>query len=41
MAWTKDRLAALLAPMPVTALDAAQGTASITALKEVTGEVRT
>lgn len=39
MTWSKERLAELLAPIPATSLDAALGTASITAIKEVTGEV--
>ena len=39
MAWTKERLAALLAPLPATSLDAALGFASITVLREITGEV--
>ena len=40
MAWTKDRLGTLLAPLPAADLDAALGSASITLVKEVTGEVR-
>ncbi len=37
--WSRERLAALLAPLPVTNLDAALGTASIVQLKNMTGEV--
>lgn len=40
MAWTKERLAELLAPLPASELDAALGSAAITLVKEVTGEVR-
>lgn len=40
MAWTKERLGELLAPLPAAFLDAALGSAGITLLKEVTGEVR-
>ena len=39
MQWSRDRLAALLTPLPATNLDAALGTASIIQLKSMTGEV--
>ena len=37
--WSRDRLTALLTPMTATGLDAALGTATITQLKNLTGEV--
>ena len=40
MAWTRDRLKDLLVSLPAADLDAALGSASITLLKDVTGEVR-
>ena len=39
MQWSRDRLTALLTPLPATGLDAALGTATITQLKSLTGEV--
>ncbi len=40
MQWSRERLTALLTPLPATGLDAALGTATITQLKSLTGEVR-
>ena len=37
--WSRERLAALLTPMPATGLDAALGAATIVQLKNLTGEV--
>ena len=39
MQWSRERLTALLTPLSATGLDAALGTATITQLKSLTGEV--
>ncbi len=39
MQWSRERLTALLTPLPAAGLDAALGTATITQLKSLTGEV--